>query len=408
MKQIKKFLLIFDVAFFLALKNIFYKKKMLIMITIIIALGFLSTIFSTSIINGLKTEIENKAISVITGNVLLEPKDKKDFIYDVNNLEKKILSIPEVIAISPHINRGVTLIDNNGNKISMQLRIIDPNKESIVSSIDDNIITGKYLSEKSMSEIFIGADLTKKYRSQEALPAIDIDSGEKITIFFDNGVKDKVKVKGIYSLNFAATDVYIYITKEYAKKVFNLSDKDLNVASEILIKTSSKSNENKVRDKILQLGFNGKIWVWEERLGVLSQYTRSLLIISKFTAIISIIIAFATIYIMIYINVLNKKTQIGIMKAIGITKETILFSYIIQSFIYGILGCILGYLLTKFVLFYYTINPIIMPVGPIYPIIDSKDYIFSFIILLVSSVIAGYIPSRGVVKEEILDAIYKG
>ena len=408
MKQIKKFLLIFDVAFFLALKNIFYKKKMLIMITIIIALGFLSTIFSTSIINGLKTEIENKAISVITGNVLLEPKDKKDFIYDVNNLEKKILSIPEVIAISPHINRGVTLIDNNGNKVSVQLRIIDPEKESVVSSIDDNVVSGRYLSKKSTNEIFIGADLTKKYRSQEALPAIDVDSGEKITIFFDNGVKDKVKVKGIYSLNFAATDVYIYITKEYAKKVFNLSDKDLNVASEILIKTSSKSNENKVRDKILQLGFNGKIWVWEERLGVLSQYTRSLLIISKFTAIISIIIAFATIYIMIYINVLNKKTQIGIMKAIGITKETILFSYIIQSFIYGILGCILGYLLTKFVLFYYTINPIIMPVGPIYPIIDSKDYIFSFIILLVSSVIAGYIPSRGVVKEEILDAIYKG
>ncbi len=408
MLEFKKIIQGLDIAFFLAIKNLLFKKKMLILIIIIIGLGYLSTVFSASIIAGLKFQIEDKAIGVITGNVLIEPDVEQDYIQNVDEINKKALTIPGVVGVSPHINRGITLIDKHGTKAPSQLRIIDPEKEAEVSYVNQNIISGRYLSQKTVGEILVGSDLTKKYRMQEALPAVDIDAGEIITVAFDNGVVKQLKVRGIYSLDFAATDIYAYITKEEAKQVFNATDKDLNIASEIMIKTKERGIEDDVIYNLKQFGVSGRIWSWQEKLGVLNQFTDSLLIVSKITGLIGIIIAFATIYIMIYINVMHKRTQIGIMKAMGINKETILTSYVIQSFFYGVLGGLFGFFLTKFIIWYFTVNPVIMPIGAIFPIVQSSNYVISFFILLCSSVVAGYFPAQGAIKEDILDAIFRG
>jgi len=408
MLDFKKLIEGIDVAFFLAIKNLFFKKKMLIMIIIIIGLGFLSTTFSSSVIYGLKYTIEDKAISTMTGNVLIEPKSNEDYIVNVNEVIKKALAIPGVVAVSPHVNRGITLIDKHGTKVAAQLKIIDPKKEARTTVIDDNIISGKYLSSGTTDEILIGSDLTKKYRMQEALPAVDVDAGEKLIIVFDNGLTKEMKVRGIYSLKFAASDIFVYATKEEAKQIFNLTDEQLNYASEILVKTKERGFEDDVVYALKSFNVNGRIWPWQEKLGVLNQFTDSLLIVSKLTGLIGIIIAFATIYIMIYINVMQKRSQIGIMKAIGINKETVLSSYIIQSFAYGLMGGLFGIFLTKMVLGYFTLNPIAMPMGDVIPIINTTTYFYSFIILTASSLIAGYFASQGVIKEEILEAIFKG
>ncbi len=408
MLKIKEIVEGMDVAFFLAMKNLFFKKKMLIMIVVIIGLGFLSTTFSSSVIYGLQYTIEDKVISSMTGNVLIEPKSDEVYLTNSGEIIKKALAIPGVVAASPHINRGITLIDKYGTTVSTQLKVIDPDKESRTTVIDDNVIAGKYLSPRTTGEIFIGSDLTKMYRSQDALPAVDVDAGEKITVVFDNGLTKEMKVRGVYSLGFAGSDIYAYVTKEDAKQTFNLTDEQLDYASEILIKTSERGFENDVVFALKSFNVNGMIWPWQKKLGMINDFTDSLLIISKLTAIIGMIIAFATIYIMIYINVMQKRSQIGIMKAIGVNKETILTSYIIQSFAYGLMGGIFGVLLTKLFIGYLTANPIAMPMGDVMPIISTMTYVYSFLMLMFSSLVAGYFASQGVIKEEILDAIFKG
>ncbi len=408
MVDLKKIINGIDVAFFLAIKNLFFKKKMLIMIIIIIGLGFLSTTFSSSVINGLKYTIEDKAINSMIGNVLIEPKSDEVYLTNSDEIIKKALAIPGVVAASPHIIRGITLIDKHGTTVSAQLKVIDPDKEAQTTVIDNNIIAGKYLSSGVTGEILIGSDLTKKYRSQEALPAVDVDAGEKITIVFDNSLTKEMKVRGIYSLDFTASDVFVYVTKEEARQIFNLTDEQLNYASEILIKTRERGIEDDVVYALKSFNVNGRIWPWQKKLGILNEFTDSLLIVSKLTALIGIIIAFATVYIMIYINVMQKRTQIGIMKAIGINRETILTSYIIQSFAYGLMGGLFGVFLTKMVMGYFTLHPISMPMGDVTPIINTITYVYSFLILMISSLIAGYFASYGIIKDEILEAIFKG
>ncbi len=397
-----------EVASFLAIKNTFHRKKMLLLIGVIVGLGLLSMIFSSSVILGLENVIEDKAIGAITGNILIDHEVDEDYIPNGNEVVKKVLNLPGVEAVSPHVNRGITLIDEYGNKVSVQLRIVDPVKEAETTLIDDSIISGSYLS-KYDDGILLGSDLTKKYRNIKSLPAIDVDAGEMVTAVFDNGRSVKIKVKGIYSLGFAGTDYYAFISQEAAKKYLNLTEDSFDRPSEILVKSNlPKGSERELVKRMLLAGVNGRILPWQEKLGMIKQFTESLLIISKLTAFIGAIIAFATVYIMIFINVLQKRSQIGILKAIGITKEVILISYILQAFFYGAFGSMVGIAITSLVNFYFNSNPIKMPLGDVYPVITYHNLILSISILVVSSIVAGYLAARGVVKETILEAIYNG
>lgn len=399
----------YSLALFLAIKNTFHKKTMLLLILMIISLGYLSTTFSSSVIHGLQYTIEQKAIDTVTGNVFITPKDDNPYLTNTNSIIKKVETIPGVKATSSTLKKAVTFVDKNGAVVPVQIKIVDPEELALSTIIDNNMIAGSYLSSHSTSgEIIVGADITKKYRKQEGLAAVDVDAGEKINAILDDGRTISLKVKGVYGNDFALSDMYVYMSKSDAQALYNLPDEYMDYSSNIMVKTQSRDAEFSVIRIMKEIGVNAEIWRWKDKLGILDDFVNSLMIISNLTAIIGVIIAFATIYIMIFINVLQKRSQIGILKAIGITKKTILLSYIFQSGIYGFLGATVGVGITYVLNAYLNVNPIIMPMGDVYPVISALEYVQSFAFLLVSSFFAGYFASKGVIKEKILDAIYKG
>ncbi len=397
------------VAFFLALKNISFRKKTLAMVAIIIGLGFLSATFSSSVITGLRVMIEDKAINSLTGNIVLEPETGKDYIYDVKSIEKKIRSLPGVEAISPRLALNAALYDPvTGEKAPLTLYIVDAEKEAMTTWIDDYIAAGRFISKGTKNGIVIGGVLTKKYSIAKSLPSLDVDAGDKVQLILPGILSKEIKIEGIYLFKFVATETFGFINKEQAMNFLNLTYEDLDRASVILVKTTTKGNEKKIVEMMRQLSIPAKIYPWQEKLGTIAQFSDSLQIISRITMVIGMIISFGTIYIMIYINILQKRSQIGILKAIGINEKTILYSYIIQSMFYGIIGIIAGYFLTYLLIQYFTTHPISMPLGDVIPVWESSLYNKISVMLFIVSVMAGYLASRNIVKEPILDMIFKG
>ena len=49
-----------------------------------------------------------------------------------------------------------------------------------------------------------------------------------------------------------------------------------------------------------------------------------------------------TIFIVIFINAVTRRKYIGILKGIGVTSGAIEFAYILQSFVYAVVGSVLG------------------------------------------------------------------
>lgn len=389
-------------TFFLASKNIVASKKTLGVIILVLSLSFLSITFFSAIIDGLGYAFEDKSINTITGHLTIEPNDYETYIENPNELIKKIRRLDEVY-VSSRIEKGVS-ITNKDTIVSGQTLFVDINDEDKVSIFSENIIEGIRLTKNVQNEIIIGSDLVKKYATEDDnKKRLDVNVGDKIILQFNNGVSKEYKIRGIYRTNSAFSDGYILMNKHEFESVFNQSS---NIASSILVKLPQRGLEEEYKYKLIELGINEQINSWETKIGKIRQFTSSLEITNKITGAIGLITTFATIYIIIFINVMTKRKQIGILKAVGIKKNIILGSYIIQSLVYAVLGVLVGIVIIKILMLYFASNPLKMPIGDVYPLIDLNKLLIASASIIVASLMAGYFPSKKATEDNILDAIF--
>ena len=66
--------------------------------------------------------------------------------------------------------------------------------------------------------------------------------------------------------------------------------------------------------------------------------TRSFAIINLISTAVSLVIATVVIFIVVFINTVNRRRQIGILKAIGIDKGLIVNSYVLQVVFMSVVG----------------------------------------------------------------------
>ena len=111
--------------------------------------------------------------------------------------------------------------------------------------------------------------------------------------------------------------------------------------------------------------------------------------------------------IIVYINVLNRKKEIGILKAVGISPRSIVLSYAFISIFYVLMGILAGLALYFALMYYFTVYPVTFyETIIIIPEIQVGLIIQSIFTMLTMSVIAGILPAWRVSKESILKAIW--
>jgi len=121
---------------------------------------------------------------------------------------------------------------------------------------------------------------------------------------------------------------------------------------------------------------------------------------------IGLVVAAITIFIVIFVNAITRRRYIGILKGIGISKRAIIISYILQSIFYALIGSLLGVIVVFGLLKpYFAQNPINFPFSDGILVATVSGTFTRVLILLIATVIAGYIPARMVAKRNTLDAI---
>jgi putative ABC transport system permease protein len=103
----------------------------------------------------------------------------------------------------------------------------------------------------------------------------------------------------------------------------------------------------------------------------------------------------------------NRRRQIGILKAIGMKERIIIMSYVMQAVFFAILGIIAGMLIINYAIVPYFIrNPLQMPIGLVGLALVNRDLAISIFSMLVVSMVAGFIPSWMVTRQNIIKAIW--
>ncbi len=397
---------------FLAVKDLRRDKKIALLVIFLLSFSYINITFFSAFINGIGNTFQNEIINTATSHIILTPSETTSpkYISDVSALRKKIELIPHVIAIAERTNVPMTITYNN-KSMPVAATGVTPSDEAMVSTLQSYVIDGSFLSDQSNDEIVLGRfiagekleDTIGKQTFGALIQGLGVKVGQTVTVTYSNGVKKDYRVRGIVGSDTIATvSQDAYITATEANRVLNISDQ----ASSILVKLDDKDRANSVRQLILEAGVkNVEVRTWSEASSFVGAIQAAFGIVSTVTTIVGIVVVVVTIGIVIFINTARKKRIIGVLKAIGMSSSQIMYIFLLESLIFGILGSILGIGIFSTLLFYTNSNPIKLPIGVLYPSLGSEAMIMAGLLIVISSVIAGYLPARMASRQKILDTI---
>jgi putative ABC transport system permease protein len=378
-------------------------KSTQLLIIFIMSMVFVNLVFINSIFLGVTEATNNQVINSLYSNVVIEPKKDDKYISDVYSLEQKIKNIPGVVGISAQYVTGATLSfeDKHG---TWTIRSINPDDEMKVTTNHNYLIAGKYLSRLDNNEILLGKEIAGGYGGDLEYSSLGgVKVGDNIDVLYNNGVKKSYRVKGIFDANFIQTNTMAYISQKEMESIVGLEDK----ASQILVRTVDKGNEDSYIKQFLEMGIKEEIKPYTVYAGMVKNITNSFNMIAMMISAIGLFVAVITIFIIVYTSTISKRKQIGILRAIGIGESVIIQSYIFQALFIVICGIFIGLIIVFFTIKPYFIeHPLKFPIGLASLLILPEKVTFNAISLIIAAIVAGFIPSWLAVRKTIIDTIW--
>ncbi|MBN1375825.1 MAG: ABC transporter permease [Dehalococcoidia bacterium] len=406
-------------SLFLALKSMFRGNKWaLVLIIVVMAFSFVNLIFSSAIISGVMTTMDNQIVDTMFSNVVISPREDRYYIERASELGTQVQQVAGVADICTHLNssgfieygwKEKTLPWEKVKSGNWNIIGINPDQEAKVTSIGHNMIEGRYLDEDDNDQIILGVEIAGGNQAQTSdfLTLGGIHIGEKVQVTYPNGILREYTVKGIFrAREMMAADHLAFVTNREMVSVLgrsNFADR----ASEILVKADQNDIEDILASQLKALRTNLQVRTFKEYGGAYRSVISTFELIMGIIGGTGLIVAAIVMFIIIYINVLSKKRQIGILRAIGIPHNAVLGSYLIQALFYSLMGVLLGWLLIRVVLQpYFMMNPIDLPLGFLSLHIESGNIIGSAAGLTAASLLAGLIPAWTVMKESIIKTLW--
>jgi putative ABC transport system permease protein len=394
------------VSFFLAGRSIRRGNKGITIFTVfVLTLIFVQLVLFSSMLAGVTVQFNKLLVDFQTGNVVIEPKEEERYIEAASALQKKIESLPEVIGTSARL-KASGAFRYKEKEMGATVYGVDPTDESFVTGLESTMLSGEFLSKPDRGEIILGREISGGFGAlmdSRSLGGVEVGDTVEVTI---QGKTKEFRVKGIYSTLFFMIDSAAYISRDDMEEMLGLQDRDL--AQEIAVRTTAGTDEAVTREKLISLGVRENVRTWREFAGILSLIEGTLGMVRNIMNAIGLLIAFVIIFVVIYVNIVNKKRQIGVQKAIGIEQNVIIASFVLQAMLYAGAGVILGYILMNYVIAPYTVaNPVQVPVGAISLELDDLEAVNRAVLLFLASVIGSVIPAYKLANKGLLELIWE-
>ncbi len=292
-----------------------------------------------------------------------------------------------------------------GDKISGSFVASMPNNKErakIIELLNVDIAKGKLITNENRKQITIGASV----KIDTFKPSV----GDKILV---NG--EKYQVAGILEKQGnPMVDSAIIMSEDEMKDLFSLSE-DYNI---LIASIEPEANINEVkaaaeramrRDRGQKIGEEDfDISSPQETLDAFNSILTTVQVLLVGIAAISLLVGAIGILNTMYTAVLERRREIGIMKAIGARNKDILYIFLVESGLLGLTGGIIGLLLgigiaklMQLIAFIALGESLIQATIPIWLIIGSLT--FAFLI----GALSGTLPARQASRLHPVDALRK-
>jgi lipoprotein-releasing system permease protein len=345
-------------SFFLALRYLKPKRTFLSIITLIsvlgVTLGVTVLILVISVMTGFDRELRQKVID-FDAHILVT---SEDVLSDWRSLKAQIDKLPGVVATAPYV-QGPVIVEYQNRRLAPMIRGIDPKQEESVVPLRKFVKFGKL--DLDGDSVVLGIDLARK---------LQINVGDKLTVYSPgnlgqilDGIKKlenakgneekaavdelrdvilpkELTVTGIFETGHYVHDSEFLIVPLYiGQELYGLGDS----LHGITVKTNNPYSAESVKNEIesfLEPPAFAQTWIDMNR-----QYfeavrlERTVMFFLLF--FIVVVAAFGIMSTLITVTV-QKRREIGIVKALGANISQIIWVFLGQGTVVGLFGTLTG------------------------------------------------------------------
>jgi len=331
---------------------------------------------------------------------------------DISNINQFLSEQKEIKSFSPYIE-GKVLAYSKGITQVVNVKGIQEESINNVYLIGENLVDGddKYFTSSSQ-KVFVGLQLADKLlvMSKDSILLISPANIEQAISQFSLPLSKRVYVSGVFSSKNSEYDGgYIFCSLKDAQYLFGYKNNfqgfdlrldDINNSDKVKRTLKAKLDPN-----------NYSVETWYD----FHQELYSVMQIERWTAyiILSLIIAVATFNILgsLSMSVIEKKRDIGILRSMGVTENSILKIFMFEGLLIGIIGTLLGVII-GYIICYIQIHYNIYPLDPSQYKIDSlpvevrlSDFFFISGASMILAFLASLLPAKRAAKVNPISAI---
>lgn len=370
------------------------RKWTLALTTLLVAVAFINLAFASSLLTGITHAIEHQVKSLMVGEIYLDSKEPGKFIA---NADKKIAAIKRIdgVRMADKVLSFDTLLVSGDAYTRAAVNVVDPKTFGETLDVEKHIESGTFL--KNDDEIVLGSRLLVR----TALDGAKV--GDTISMKI-NGKDIKVKVGGISNTKYIYADDAAYISRALWQKI---SGEANSAAATMIIVRAANGKDDEVKKALENLKYTDvRIHDWRDAASYMDTISGSFISLDAIMLLVGIIIAAVTIFIVIYVDIINKRRQIGIQRAIGVKPRVIVFSYILLSLFYAVCGVAAGLAIFFGGLVpFFLAHPFRLPIADVTLYVSAPQLVFRAEIVLVVAIISGAIPAIMASRMKMLDAI---
>lgn len=387
------------------------------LIVFVMMITFLNLVAVSGILVGLIVGAERAFERQSIGSVTISALDTEDYIIKSDVITNILDHTPGVADYSVRYNSGGTITadyrkrqnpDDEPDQINIRLIGVDPKREDSISHLSNLIVEGDYFLPDDSNALLIGILNLERYAENFPDFTNSLSGGEPndIVLLTIGNISKEFFVRGIIDSKVGDVSSAVYVPERELRRMIG---RTADQADRIAVKIEPAARPEEVKTMLINAGLSeyAKIRTFEEALPkFLIDIKNTFNVLGVFIGSIGIVVASITIFIIIFINALSRRQQIGILKGIGIDRRAIEIAYVFQAAVYALLGALLGSLLIYgFLVQYFESNPISFPFSDGVLVADPLSTLTRFGILFIITLIAGFIPAWMIARQNTLNAI---
>jgi len=374
-----------------------------------IMLGVAILIIVMSVMNGFKTELTKKILG-LNPHIVIQ---SNGFNINEEYISKIKRNFKDISVTKTYTGEGVIL--NNDQAKGIILKGVNSEETKIKEFLEKNIVSGDVKKFKK-NNIFVGSELAFNLNLKEGDRVNLMSSAFVATPLGSLPKQENFNIAGIFNTGFVEFDQnIIFLITEDALSIFDKDTKDQNL--EIYLKDPLDANLYK--NQIEKFNQNYFIYTWSD----LNKSFFSALKVERnvMFIILTLIIIVAAFNIISGLTILikNKTKEIAILKTLGLNNNSIKKTFFLTGFTIGffatisgiILGTIFSSNIEKIRILLSTVFKLEIFPSDIYFLekLPSEINLYSifiiFILSLIVSAIASYIPARHISKMKTFRAL---